>query len=270
MHDVNNFNEEVITKSHSIPVLVDFWAPWCGACKVLSPTLEILQNRHKGEWQLAKVNVDNHPLIAAQYQTSSIPTVKLFVNGKVVNEFTGAIPGHQIEEWLKKSLPPKSYTAVKHIQELLFKGHDEEAEGLLSDLLKKESENKEIKTLLARSIVLRNPEKARDLIDGIDPVDSIGDLAQAVREISNTMTQFFNQDDLPQSPAKSYFLHAITALYGNNLDMALENLIESIRSDAKYLNEYARKLCIALFKYLGEESSLTQKYRRILGMVLYK
>ena len=89
-YDIQDFQKEVIEKSFDKPVLVDFWAEWCGPCKVLGPVLERLAEKYRDQWVLAKVNTEHFPQLAMQYNIRGIPNVKLFINGKVVDEFTGA------------------------------------------------------------------------------------------------------------------------------------------------------------------------------------
>lgn len=104
-NDITNFETDVIQQSSSNPVLVDFWAPWCGPCRMLGPVLDELAGEANGAWTLAKVNVDNHQQEAAKYQVRSIPSVKLVYQGAVIGEFTGAAPKEQIASWLKQNLP---------------------------------------------------------------------------------------------------------------------------------------------------------------------
>ncbi|MEM3408138.1 MAG: thioredoxin [Candidatus Micrarchaeia archaeon] len=99
-----NFNEKVIEKSKSIPILVDFWAPWCGPCRILGPILEKIAAEYNGKLMLAKINVDENEILANEYNISSIPTVKLFKNGIIVDEFVGALPEHMVRIWIDKTL----------------------------------------------------------------------------------------------------------------------------------------------------------------------
>ena len=99
------FQTEVLDKSREKPVLVDFWAPWCGPCRVLSPTLEKLARESKGAWRLVKINTDSHPELSGRYGVRGIPSVKLFVDGSVQAEFVGALPEHAVRQWLAEHLP---------------------------------------------------------------------------------------------------------------------------------------------------------------------
>ncbi|WP_218827735.1 thioredoxin [Rubricoccus marinus] len=104
----DRFQTDVLDKSHEKPVLVDFWAPWCGPCRVLGPTLERLAKESQGRWRLVKVNSDHHPDLARRYGVRGIPAVKLFVDGTVEAEFTGAIPEPALRRWLDEHVPTPS------------------------------------------------------------------------------------------------------------------------------------------------------------------
>lgn len=99
------FQKEVLDKSAEKPVLVDFWAPWCGPCQILGPTLDKLARESKGAWRLVKVNADKYPTLTQQYGVRGIPAVKLFVDGQIKDEFVGALPEHTVRQWLSQALP---------------------------------------------------------------------------------------------------------------------------------------------------------------------
>ncbi len=100
----NSFENDVLKQSNDLPVLVDFWAPWCGPCLMLKPVLEKISTKFEGKMILAKVNVDENKKYATDYGVMSIPSVKLFKNGKIVDEFNGAQPEETIKNWLNKNL----------------------------------------------------------------------------------------------------------------------------------------------------------------------
>ena len=99
------FQREVLDKSREKPVLVDFWAPWCGPCHMLSPTLEKLARENGGAWRLVKINADRQPGLSARYGVRGIPSVKMFMDGEVSAEFTGALPEQAVRQWLRAHLP---------------------------------------------------------------------------------------------------------------------------------------------------------------------
>jgi len=98
------FEKEVIERSKDIPVMVDFWAPWCAPCLMLGPILEGLASKYKGKLVFAKINVDENPLISRMFNITSIPSVKLFRDGKVADEFVGVVPEPIVEEWIKRNI----------------------------------------------------------------------------------------------------------------------------------------------------------------------
>ncbi|MBU5678588.1 MAG: thioredoxin [Candidatus Aenigmatarchaeota archaeon] len=102
--DDENFDKEVIEKSKKVPVVVDFWASWCMPCLILKPTLEKIAEEYKGRFLLAKANIDENQKMSEKFNITSVPNVKLFINGKVVDEFIGAMPELKIKTWIDEHL----------------------------------------------------------------------------------------------------------------------------------------------------------------------
>ena len=104
-HDLQDFAQDVTVASQTVPVLVDFWAPWCGPCKMLGPVLEKLAAEAAGRWRLVKIDTERHPELAQQFGIRGIPDVRLFHQGAVVAQFSGALPEPRLRDWLAQHLP---------------------------------------------------------------------------------------------------------------------------------------------------------------------
>jgi putative thioredoxin len=267
-YEVSDFEKEVIERSHSIPVLVDFWAEWCGPCKVLGPVLERLAAQSDGKWTLAKVNTEEHVEVAQKYQIQSIPNVKLFVDGKVVNEFVGALPEYQIQRWLQTAIPSKYRLQIDQAEAFLVAGNFAAAEALLAPVVAAEPGDVSARMFFARSIVFKDPARAAASIESIeDPKYS--DVQNAIQTFARLHSLAQHSDGLPENATRPLYLAAIQLLVSQNFDAAMKKFIDIIRKDRYYDDDGARKACIALFKLLGEASEVTQNHRRDFSSALY-
>jgi putative thioredoxin len=268
-YEVHDFEQEVIRRSSLIPVVVDFWADWCGPCRILGPVLERLAEKDKERWVLAKVDTEHHQEIAAEYGIRSIPAVKLFIDGKIVDEFTGALPEQQVVQWLDRALPNKLRKEVDRARALLDAGKMLEAQAVLTAVLQKDPDNEDARVTLAGTYIKAAPAKAVELVAGIEEHSKNWPMVEAIRSFAALTKKLDRPDDLPESSVKPIYMDAIRALADHDYGKAMEGFIEVIRSDRYYDEDGSRKACISIFRLLGEASEVTQTYRRSFSSALY-
>ena len=267
-YDISNFQKEVIERSSTIPVLVDFWAEWCGPCKILSPVLERLAGQNGGSWALAKVDTEQHVDVAREYRIQSIPNVKLFVGGVVVNEFVGALPEYQVQRWLQTALPGKHDKEIAQAEAFFIAGNSGAAQALLEPIVHEEPDNVQARVLLARSTVFGKPAEAAKLLEQIEEL-KYSEFVDAIRTFARLCELDGDSRHLPASEVRARYLAACHALATHDFETALREFIEVIRQERYFDDDGARKACIAIFKLLGEDHSLTQQYRREFSGALY-
>lgn len=268
-YDVQNFEKEVLERSHAIPVLVDFWAEWCAPCRMLGPILEKLAKQAKGRWELAKVNTEAHQQAAMQYGVQSIPNVKLFVDGQAVNEFVGALPEERIVQWLDKALPSKYANDLKKAKELLLSGKLHKAQKLLKPIVKAEPTNHEATIMLAETYLEDEPQQAVEIVESVTPDSDFFDVAESIRTFGKLFHAVKHVAQLPDDAVKDLYLDGIRSIQTGDFDKALSTFISVIRKNRNYQEDGARKACIAIFNFLGSDHELTRKYRAEMSSALY-
>lgn len=268
-YDTDDFEKDVIERSFSIPVLVDFWAAWCGPCRVLAPVLEKLAEENRERWVLVKLNTDKYPELSARYGIRSIPNVKLFVDGQLVDGFMGALPENVVAAWLSKALPSKFHNQIKEAKRLLDENRIVEAKKILEVVVSEEPDNDLACALLARTFVFSDPNKALAISDRIGPTSEYSDLAEMIRTLAGLFLYLEDSKPLKDGVASATYLSAIKSLRSQDFGAALDNFIEVIRKDRYYDDDASRKACIAIFRLLGEDHELTKKYRPVFASVLY-
>jgi putative thioredoxin len=258
-----DFKTLVIDKSYEVPVLVDFWAPWCGPCRVLGPVVEELAAEADGQWELVKVNTQEEQRLAMDYGIQSIPNVKLFFRGEIIGEFMGALPKYKIEEWLANHLPNPTKIAFQEIVEALE--NDPVFLSKLEGFVAENPDYTEAKLLLAKYKVFAEPEAAVELISEIRPGNPRYESAEDLRLLARLAT--FESDDDSQVATK--LKASREAVIAEDWDAALNYLIEGLMINKMYQDEFPRRASIAVFRYLGEQHELTKKYRPRFSMALY-
>lgn len=254
-----NFEEEVIATSHSTPVVVDFWAEWCGPCKVLGPVIEELAEEADGRWKLVKVDTEAETELSAKYRIKSIPAVKMFHKGEVIAEFTGALPKSQIEKWLSKHLPDERLDEL----EAILERNDVDS---LGDFVERNPDLLKAKWELAKRLVKTDLERTEKLLTSLkgnpEYLDKVHDLT-AIMELRMW------ESNADGEAVLTHISKAKKALEEEDYSTALNELIQSIFLQKSYRNELARRVCISLFHQLGERHEITLKYRRRFNMALY-
>jgi putative thioredoxin len=264
-----DFEQAVLQRSFAIPVLVDFWAPWCGPCRTLTPVLERVVSRYVDRCELVKLNTEEYPEIAYRYGVRGIPNVKLFIDGQVVDEFTGALPESVIEEWLQGALPRPQSEEWQTAQDLVAQGRRGEAIPLLKRILEAEPEHCEARVLLAKLLLYKDPDGAVELVQGLGPDSEQHAEAESIRTLGRLFRVADHPETLPDDPVKPLYLEAIRNLREERYEQALEEWIEVVRRARSYDGDGARKACIAVFQWLGDGHELSRRYRARLASALY-
>ncbi len=269
-----DFQKDVIEASKTTPIVVDFWAEWCGPCKMLTPVLEKLAGEPNGTWKLVKVNTDEHQQLSVEYGISGIPAVKMFSDGQVIADFVGALPEAQVRSWLDENIPTESRKLLEEAKQVLSEGDKSKAQTLFEQVVKTDANNFEARILLAELIFEPDGEKALDLVKDVPKENPLYKNAQAIQTLSRLLNSFESiskqaQESDASPEAWGHYLKGIQALQGHDYDAALKNWIEAVTIDKTVDDEGPRKACIALFSWLGQEHELMQKYHRSFTSALF-
>jgi len=262
-----------------VPVVIDFWAPWCGPCRALGPTLEKLAEEQQGKFILAKINIDENPMLAQAFQIQSIPAVKAVRNGALAGEFLGAQPEPNVRRFIEQLMPSEAESLAVEAQRLEEAGKAQGAESLYRAALAKETNQPLALLGLARVLVQRGEENdAQTLLTRIpNTVPEHPAAQQLLAQLRLKQTGASAGDEqkyrdrlaADQNDLDARFeLSQVLAAVGR-FEEALTELLTIVKKDRKFRDEGARKAMLEIFEVIGARSDLAEHYRSELAKVLF-
>jgi putative thioredoxin len=264
----STFQAEVVERSKKIPVLVDFWAPWCGPCRMLSPILERVAADSDGAFALVKINTDENQNLAAQYNIRSIPAVKMFRGGRVVDEFIGARPEREVRDFVKAFAPTQVDRWLMEAASLVYGERWDEAAAAYRRILAEKPGQPQAALELGRMLIAagRGMEAQAALrevpVDSAEhtAADALLPLAVLIADAQSTNGVVEGLDAL--------YRQAGQRVLERNIPDAIETLFDLLRKDRNYRDGEGKRAVLALLQYLGDDPSV-KDYRRRLASLLF-
>ncbi|MFC4624054.1 thioredoxin [Daeguia caeni] len=278
------FQADVLVESRKQPVLVDFWAPWCGPCKQLTPILEKAVMEARGAVKLVKMNIDAHPAVAGQLGIQSIPAVIAFVNGQPVDGFMGALPESKVKEFIARVGGPSReesalVDAMAAARQMLDEGNFAEAAQIYSSILAAQPDNVDAVAGLASCLIEADElEKAREVLASlpddkkkaaqISAVETRIALAEEVRKIGDPVALEARLQADPNDHQARFDLAQVRNAQGRREDAANE-LLAIMKADRSWNDDAARKQLLKFFEAWGNTDKATLVARRKLSSLLF-
>lgn len=277
------FMKDVIEESKRQPVLIDFWAPWCGPCKQLTPILEKVVKGAKGKVKLVKMNIDEHPAIPGQMGVQSIPAVFAFVNGQPVDGFMGALPEGQItafiERLTKGAVSGDTKELMAAADDALAKGNVQAAAQVYAEIAAEDPANVAALAGLARCyLAAKQLDKAKETLAKV-PENKRNDAAYAAAKAALDVAEQANSvgpvGELEQKVQANPLDHqarfdlAVALNAASKRQEAVDHLIEIVRRDRKWNDDGARKQLVQFFEAWGPTDEATVAGRRKLSSILF-
>ncbi|HYC03337.1 MAG TPA: co-chaperone YbbN [Azospirillaceae bacterium] len=282
-----SFMADVIEASRTVPVLVDFWAPWCGPCKQLGPLIEKVVRGAKGAVRLVKIDTDKNPMVAGQLRIQSIPAVYAFFQGRPVDGFVGALPESQLKTFVDRLVQMAGGapgaadidTILAEAKTMLEEGNAQEAAAIYNEVLQAEPEHAGAYAGLIRCLLaVGEAEGAQEMLDQApDSIRKSPDLAairtqlDLAKQAANVGPEAELRATLEKNPADHQARYDLAmALYasGRN-EEAVEQLLDIVRRDREWNEQAARKQLVKLFEAFGPTDKLTVLARRKLSSILF-
>lgn len=272
-YEIQDFETDIIAASEEVPVVVDFWAPWCGPCTTLTPLLEKLAEEANGAWKLVKVNVDENQQLAQMFQVQSIPYVVMVRNAQGVSAFNGAIPEAQLREWLAEHVPGLGEGEAEPELEIEPEveeqpASDDDLKVMLAQKIAENSDDHASRLALARHLMFEDASAAHDLLLAVS--EDAAEHHEAVCLLGLSEALNCDESALPEGEAmQGYFKAALAATRAQDFPEALDQFLEVMYRNNKYHDDLPRKAMLGIFTFLGRDHDLSKSYQRRFEMAVY-
>ena len=274
--DQSEFETAVLERSRETPVVVDFWAPWCGPCRVLGPVLERVVEEYEGKVLLAKVNVDENQELAAGFGIQGIPAVKIFKDGALATEFTGALPEPAVREVLAQVVPSREDELVLEADRLWSEGDAEKALETYEQVLEESAQHAGALLGMGRGLLDTDVERGLSLLERV-PLGG-PERNEADRLIARQKLSQRDGDDaeslrreLAAAPDSIDLRFRLAQELGaeEHYEAALEEFLAVLKKDRAFEDDGARKAMVQIFEVLGRGSELADRFRSEMAKVLF-
>lgn len=274
-----NFTDHVVKRSHDIPVLVDFWAAWCAPCQALMPILQRLAAEYRGKFILAKVNSDEQQALAQQYGIRSLPTVLVIRHGEIVDQFSGVQSETMIRRMIDRYIERESDKLRSEARICLERGDAARARDVLESAHRSDPDNPLVTLDLADLALQRDdPVTALALLDTLPFEKQQSETGRALFARARFLQELQGAPDLatleqradadPGDLVSRYQL-ALSRILAGAPERGMEELLEILRRDRKFMDDSARKALLAAFDLLSDQPELVNRFRRNLASSLH-
>jgi putative thioredoxin len=267
------FEQDVIQKSYEVPVVVDFWAAWCGPCRMLGPILERLAAEPGSNFVLAKLDVDSNPNISMQFRVQGIPAVKAFKDGQVVNEFVGAQPEPRVRDFLRQIAPNESELSLEMANKLLAGRKWQQAEERFSQLLAENGPSPEARLGLAKALIGQGKAaQANSILEELLSVPAQMGTAEKLLPLVDYLKMVEGRDsdaNLEMTSVEAQYRQTARLFGQGKLAPALDGLLDVLRHNKDYRKGKVREVMLGIFEFLGSADPLTNPYRQEMASILF-
>ena len=277
--DSADFQTDVIEESRRRPVVVDFWAEWCGPCRILGPILEKLADECQGGFLLAKVDTESNPEIAEQYRIQSIPNVKVFRDGELVDEFIGALPEDQVRAFLRRNCPSAADRKADQAALQIRKGDIEAGRALLREALALDPRHSTALFELGRlDAIDGDAQSALTYWNRVPASSPEWDRVQVLKNLLELQAECASGKNPEEWSAlaaadpgnlEAHFAHGCCLTVSGDYRGALDEFLHVVSRNRNYRDEAARKAMLTIFSVLGERSEISEEYRKRLAQTIF-